>query len=304
MKKKYGKVLVLMGGWSNEREISLISGKYVLESLISSGVNAISFDLNKDNLHEIKQINPDRVFIILHGKGGEDGEIQLFLDNLNIPYTGSGSNASKICMNKRISKDILLDNNISTPFYKKFDDKDDIEDLEKIFKYPFIVKPSSEGSSIGVNIVENRQDFHQAIKDNKLISNDILIEEYIDGIEYTVGILHDRALPVIKLIPPGKFYDFNAKYKSSETQYLCPSELEKTIENSVKAQSLQCFKALNCTVWGRVDLIIDKSGKSWVIELNTVPGMTKKSLVPMAAQQINIDFNNLVLNILDTSFAN
>ena len=304
MKKKYGKVLVLMGGWSNEREISLISGKYVLESLISSGVNAISFDLNKDNLHEIKQINPDRVFIILHGKGGEDGEIQLFLDNLNIPYTGSGSNASKICMNKRISKDILLDNNISTPFYKKFDNKDDIEDLEKIFKYPFIVKPSSEGSSIGVNIVENRQDFHQAIKDNKLISNDILIEEYIDGIEYTVGILHDRALPAIKLIPPGKFYDFNAKYKSSETQYLCPSELEKTIENSVKAQSLQCFKALNCTGWGRVDLIIDKSGKSWVIELNTVPGMTKKSLVPMAAQQINIDFNNLVLNILDTSFAN
>ena len=304
MKKKYGKVLVLMGGWSNEREISLISGKYVLESLISSGVNAISFDLNKDNLHEIKQINPDRVFIILHGKGGEDGEIQLFLDNLNIPYTGSGSNASKICMNKRISKDILLDNNISTPFYKKFDNKDDIEDLEKIFKYPFIVKPSSEGSSIGVNFVENRQDFHQAIKDNKLISNDILIEEYIDGIEYTVGILHDRALPVIKLIPPGKFYDFNAKYKSSETQYLCPSELEKTIENSVKAQSLQCFKALNCTGWGRVDLIIDKSGKSWVIELNTVPGMTKKSLVPMAAQQINIDFNNLVLNILDTSFAN
>jgi len=304
MKKKYGKVLVLMGGWSNEREISLISGKYVLESLISSGVNAISFDLNKDNLHEIKQINPDRVFIILHGKGGEDGEIQLFLDNLNIPYTGSGSNASKICMNKRISKDILLDNNISTPFYKKFDNKDDIEDLEKIFKYPFIVKPSSEGSSIGVNIVENRQDFHQAIKDNKLISNDILIEEYIDGIEYTVGILHDRALPVIKLIPPGKFYDFNAKYKSSETQYLCPSELEKTIENSVKAQSLQCFKALNCTGWGRVDLIIDKSGKSWVIELNTVPGMTKKSLVPMAAQQINIDFDNLVLNILDTSFAN
>ena len=269
MKKKYGKVLVLMGGWSNEREISLISGKYVLESLISSGVNAISFDLNKDNLHEIKQINPDRVFIILHGKGGEDGEIQLFLDNLNIPYTGSGSNASKICMNKRISKDILLDNNISTPFYKKFDNKDDIEDLEKIFKYPFIVKPSSEGSSIGVNIVENRQDFHQAIKDNKLISNDILIEEYIDGIEYTVGILHDRALPVIKLIPPGKFYDFNAKYKSSETQYLCPSELEKTLENSVKAQSLQCFKALNCTGWGRVDLIIDKSGKSWVIELNT-----------------------------------
>ena len=304
MKKKYGKVLVLMGGWSNEREISLISGKYVLESLISSGVNATSFDVNKDNLHEIKQINPDRVFIILHGKGGEDGEIQLFLDNLNIPYTGSGSNASKICMNKRISKDILLDNNISTPFYKKFDNKDDIEDLEKIFKYPFIVKPSSEGSSIGVNIVENRQDFHQAIKDNKLISNDILIEEYIDGIEYTVGILHDRALPVIKLIPPGKFYDFNAKYKSSETQYLCPSELEKTIENSVKAQSLQCFKALNCTGWGRVDLIIDKSGKSWVIELNTVPGMTKKSLVPMAAQQINIDFNNLVLNILDTSFAN
>ncbi len=304
MKKKYGKVLVLMGGWSNEREISLISGKYVLESLISSGVDAISFDLKKDNLLEIKKINPDRVFIILHGKGGEDGEIQLFLDNLNIPYTGSGSNASKICMNKRVSKDILLNNNISTPFYKKFNNNDDIKELEKIFNYPFIVKPSSEGSSIGVNIVENRQDFYQAIKDNKVISNDILIEEYIDGSEYTVGILHDRALPVIKLIPPGKFYDFNAKYKSSETQYLCPSGLEKNLENIVKAQSLQCFKVLNCSGWGRVDLIIDKSGKSWVIELNTVPGMTKKSLVPMAAQHINIDFNSLVLNILDTSLVN
>ena len=304
MKKKYGKVLVLMGGWSNEREISLISGKYVLESLISSGVDAISFDLKKDNLLEIKKINPDRVFIILHGKGGEDGEIQLFLDNLNIPYTGSGSNASKICMNKRVSKDILLNNNISTPFYKKYNNNDDIKELEKIFNYPFIVKPSSEGSSIGVNIVENRQDFYQAIKDNKVISNDILIEEYIDGSEYTVGILHDRALPVIKLIPPGKFYDFNAKYKSSETQYLCPSGLEKNLENIVKAQSLQCFKVLNCSGWGRVDLIIDKSGKSWVIELNTVPGMTKKSLVPMAAQHINIDFNSLVLNILDTSLVN
>jgi len=303
MKKKYGKVLVLMGGWSNEREISLISGKYVLESLISSGVDASSFDLKKDNLHEIKYINPDRVFIILHGKGGEDGEIQLFLDNLNIPYTGSRSNASKICMNKRISKDILVSNNIATPFYKKFDHKDDIKDLEKIFKYPFVVKPSSEGSSIGVNIVENRKDFYKAIKCNKLISNDILIEEYIDGIEYTVGILQDKALPVIKLIPPGKFYDFNAKYKSSETQYLCPSGLKKNLENNVKVQSLQCFKALNCSGWGRVDLIIDKSGKSWVIELNTVPGMTKKSLVPMAAKQINIDFDNLVLNILDTSFA-
>ena len=208
MKEKYGKVLVLMGGWSNEREISLVSGSFVYDSLIKSGVNTIKLDLTKNNLNEIEKISPDRVFIILHGKGGEDGEIQKYLDSLNIPYTGSNSESSKLCMNKRSTKEILLSNDILTPNYEKIS-KMEISSIKKRFQYPFIVKPSAEGSSIGVYIVENDRDLERAISANEKISSDFIAEDYIEGLEYTVGILGDSALPVIKLLPPGKFYDFN-----------------------------------------------------------------------------------------------
>lgn len=300
MMEKYGKVLVLMGGWSNEREISLVSGSYVYDSLIKSGVNTIKLDLTKNNLNEIEKISPDRVFIILHGKGGEDGEIQKYLDSLNIPYTGSNSESSKLCMNKRSTKEILLSNDILTPNYEKISEKE-ISSIKKRFQYPFIVKPSAEGSSIGVYIVENDGDLERAISANEKISSDFIAEDYIEGLEYTVGILGDSALPVIKLLPPGKFYDFNAKYESDKMQYICPSQLDDSMEYELKKISLNCFKACGCKGWGRVDIIIDDKGNPWVIELNTVPGMTSHSLVPLAAKQRDIDFENLVLKILDSS---
>ena len=300
MMEKYGKVLVLMGGWSNEREISLVSGSFVYDSLIKSGVNTIRLDLTKNNLNEIEKISPDRVFIILHGKGGEDGEIQKYLDSLNIPYTGSNSESSKLCMNKRSTKEKLLSNDILTPNYEKIS-KMEISSIKKRFQYPFIVKPSAEGSSIGVFIVENDRDLERAISANEKISSDFIAEDYIEGLEYTVGILGDSALPVIKLLPPGKFYDFNAKYESDKMQYICPSQLDDSMEDKLKKISLNCFKTCGCKGWGRIDIIIDDKGNPWVIELNTVPGMTSHSLVPLAAKERNIDFENLVLKILDSS---
>ena len=302
MNRDYGKILVLMGGWSNEREISLISGESVFNSLITSGLDVIKLDLNKDNISKVKELNPDRIFIVLHGKGGEDGEIQLHLENLGIPYTGSGSESSKVCMNKRTTKKILLENNIQTPGYIKISKSTNIEDIENSFQYPFVIKPTSEGSSIGVYVVEDRVSCKEAINENIKISNDVIVEEYISGKEYTVGIVDNNALPVIKLIPPGKFYDFEAKYNSKETKYICPSGLDQNTEEEIKKLSLNCFSLLNCRGWGRVDLIIDEKNKPWVIELNTVPGMTEHSLVPMAANYRNINFNELVLKILDTTF--
>ena len=300
MTEKYGKVLVLMGGWSNEREISLVSGSFVYDSLIKSGVNTVRLDLKKNNLNEIEQINPDRVFIILHGKGGEDGEIQKYLDSLNIPYTGSNSESSKLCMNKRTTKEILLSNDILTPNYENIS-KMRLSSIKEKFQYPFIVKPSAEGSSIGVYIVENDSDLEKAISANENISSDFIAEDYVKGVEYTVGILGDSALPVIKLLPPGKFYDFNAKYESDNMRYICPSQLDDSMEDKLKKISLNCFKACGCRGWGRIDIIIDEKGNPWVIELNTVPGMTSHSLVPLAAKQRNINFENLVLKILNSS---
>ena len=302
MRHNYGKVLVLMGGWSNERDVSLVSGKCVFNSLKFSGIDVVKLDLKKNNFNEIKKILPDRVFIILHGKGGEDGEIQSYLDILKIPYTGSNKYSSEICMNKRSTKKILLDNDIATPEFKKIERETSAEEIEGQFKYPIVIKPSSEGSSIGVYIVENREDLENAIINNEEISDDIIAEQYIEGAEYTVGIINEIALPVIKLIPPGKFYDYNAKYNSADTEYICPSGLNKNTELELKKVSLESFKVLNCNGWGRVDIILDKNNKPWVIELNTVPGMTEHSLVPMASEAENIVFNDLVLKILDTSF--
>ena len=302
MMRDYGKVLVLMGGWSNEREISLISGKSVIDSLISSGINAHELILDKNNIASIKEISPDRVFIILHGKGGEDGEIQIYLDKLSIPYTGSSSRSSEICMNKRKTKQKLLENNLQTPKYKKIENSLDIKFIEENFSYPFVVKPSSEGSSIGVFVVDNKNEFYKAINENRKISKDFIVEQYIAGEEYTVGIINNLALPSIRLKPPGKFYDYDAKYNSSEMQYICPSGLDNEKEEEIKKISINCFNILECSGWGRVDIILDKEKNPWIIEINTVPGMTEHSLLPMGAKEFGINFDELVLKILDSSF--
>tara|TARA_B100001093_G_scaffold294896_1_gene281265 strand:+ start:6 stop:650 length:645 start_codon:yes stop_codon:yes gene_type:complete len=206
-------------------------------------------------------------------------------------------------MNKRIAKSILLNNKIQTPKYKKIDNSIDIQYVEKNFSYPFVVKPSSEGSSIGVFIVNNQLDYYEAVEKNKNISKDFIVEQYVDGKEYTVGILDDVALPSIMLEPPGQFYDYDAKYNSSEMKYICPSGLDEQIEKKIQQISYECFKTLGCSGWGRVDIIIAKDNTPWIIEINTVPGMTENSLLPMAAKEKGINFNELVLKILNTSFA-
>ena len=204
-------------------------------------------------------------------------------------------------MNKRHTKEALLSENILTPRFERIT-RENISKIQNNFKYPFIVKPSAEGSSIGVYIVGNKEEYYSAIAENKKISDDYIVEEYIEGTEYTVGIINSSALPVIKLIPPGKFYDFDAKYNSENMQYICPSGLENNIETNLKNISLKAFEILGCKGWGRVDLIIDNEKRPWVIELNTVPGMTSHSLVPMAAKEEGVNFNQLVLKILDSSF--
>ena len=304
MNNSYGKILVLMGGWSNEREISLISGKSVFNSLITSGQDVIELDLKRDNISEIKELNPDRVFIVLHGKGGEDGEIQLYLENLGIPYTGSGSESSKICMNKRITKKILLKNNIQTPNFMEISENTKIEDIENLFQYPFVIKPSSEGSSIGVYIAEDRKSCKEAIKQNMKISNDIILEEYKSGKEYTVGILDNLALPVIQLIPPGKFYDYEAKYSSNaKTKHIIPVDLSKKDLIKIEDIANKAHQIVGCRGVSRSDFKYHK-GKFYLLEINTQPGMTKLSLVPEIASHKGITFIKLIEWILKDASIN
>ena len=302
MSNKYGKVLLLMGGWSREREISLISGKSVFNSLKKSNIDVEVLDLSRNNLDEINNYKPDRVFNILHGTGGEDGFIQEYLESLSVPYTGSDSLSSKICMDKRTTKDILKKNNLPTPKYINIEKNFDADFLCENLGLPLVIKPSSEGSSIGVYIAEEKGEIALYIKEVRKITPNVIAEKYVEGLEYTVGILNNRALPVIKLIPPGKFYDFNAKYKSSETQYICPSGLSNDLELKLQEHAKKCFKILGAKGWGRLDIMLDKENNPWIIELNTIPGMTNHSLVPMAAKQAGIDFDSLVLEVLDTSF--
>ena len=304
MKKNYGKILVLMGGWSNEREISLISGQYVFDSLISLGLDAVKLDLRKDNVGSIKEINPDRVFIVLHGKGGEDGEIQFFLETLGIPYTGSGSKSSEICMNKRNTKNILIEEKILTPAYQKIDENTTVEYIEKHFQYPFVIKPSTEGSSIGVYIVEDRQSYLKAINENLKISNDIIIEQYIDGNEYTVALVGNIALPVIKLVPPGKFYDYEAKYNpKANTKHIIPVNLNKKNLKKITDIASRAHRVIGCRGVTRSDFKF-YNGKFYLLEINTQPGMTKLSLVPEIARFEGISFIKLIEWILKDASIN
>ena len=296
-KNPYGKVLVLMGGWSKEREISLISGNAVYESLLRSNIDAVFLDLNKNNINEIERIAPDRVFNILHGKGGEDGYIQKFLEDKSIPFTGSDYASSRLSMNKCDTKDVLLRNNISTPRYVKYLPENELQTSD--LNFPLVIKPSSEGSSIGVKIYKERsKNFTKEIYDLYNEYSDIMIEDYISGIECTVAILNNEALPTIKLETSNLFYDYEAKYLSDETKYICPSGFSTDLEEKLKKISLKVFKILGAKGWGRVDIILDENQVPWVIELNTIPGMTKHSLVPMAALQNGINFDDLVLQIM------
>jgi len=294
---RFGKVAVLMGGLSAEREVSLKSGNAVLTALKAQGVDAHGVDVGKDVLQVLSQGNFDRVFIVLHGRGGEDGTMQGALEILGLPYTGSGVMASAIGMNKLKTKQLWLAQNLPTPAYRVLG-ANEIDKTADDLGLPLIVKPSQEGSSIGITKVTSKAQLRTAFQEAEKYDREVIAESWVQGTEYTASILGDQALPLIRLETPHEIYDYDAKYKVDTTQYHCPCGLDDYIEEELKNLALRAFAAVGASGWGRVDLFVDDTGKPWLIEVNTVPGMTDHSLVPMAAKVAGISFEELVLRIL------
>lgn len=297
---KLGRVAVLYGGRSAEREISLKSGQAVFNSLTKSGVNAVLFDPAVDDLVQLKQF--DRVFIALHGRYGEDGTIQGLLELFNIPYTGSNVAGSALALDKWRSKLIWQASELPVPgaIVITEDDPEVWTYIQEEFGYPLVVKPASEGSSIGIRKVNDLTELKQAYFEARRSDKIVLVEEYIDGSELTVGILGGEALPVIKIMTPNVFYDFDAKYQANTTEYICPCGLTPDEEEEIRGLALEAFEALGCSGWGRVDIMYDDENEApYLLEVNTAPGMTDHSLVPMAAHHAGFDFDELVLRILE-----
>ncbi len=298
---QFGKVAVLMGGPSSEREISLKSGAAILNALTETRVDATGIDVSGDVFERLRAGNFDRAFIALHGFLGEDGCIQGGLDVIGMPYSGSGVLASSICMNKWMTKQIWLGQGIPTPGFRVLKDSVDPDALAEELGLPMIFKPALQGSSIGITKVRAKEEITAAWKHARNFGDAVIAEKWIDGQEYTVAVVGNHALPVICLETPRVFYDFDAKYQSGDTQYHCPCGLSAAQETSIKEQVLQAFAATAATGWGRIDLVLDSNGQPWFLEINTVPGMTDHSLVPMAAKAEGMDFNELVIKILETS---
>jgi len=298
----FGKVAVAMGGDAAEREISLVSGKAVLDALISKGIDAFGFDTKNESLEQLKELGVNRVFNIIHGRGGEDGLLQGALDMLKVPYTGSGVLGSALGMDKLRTKLCWSGSDIPTPAWYVLRTKTDVENCAKKLGFPVIVKPSLEGSSLGMAKANNIEELHVAHVNAADFNCDVIAEQWVEGKEYTVAILGKTALPMIKLQTPHDFYDYEAKYQANSTQYDCPCGLPVEKEQQLQTLALDAFQILGGSGWGRVDLMLDASGNPWFLEINTVPGMTSHSLVPMAAQQAGYNFETLVCKILETSF--
>ena len=298
---KFGKVAVLMGGCSSERDISLASGSAVLNALTEMHVNASGIDVSVDVFERLRAENFERAFVALHGYLGEDGCIQGGLDVIGMPYSGCGVLASSICMNKWMTKMIWSGQGIPTPSFRVLGDSIDADSLVAELGLPMILKPASQGSSIGITKVNSKEEIMVAWQCAHDLESTVIAEKWIDGQEYTAAILAGHALPLIRLETPRVFYDFDAKYHSDDTQYHCPCGLPEAQEMNIKEQSLLAFEVTSATGWGRVDLILDGEGQPWFLEINTVPGMTDHSLVPMAAKAEGMGFNELVIRILGTS---
>lgn len=298
----YGKVAVLMGGRSAEREISLTSGAAVLQALQSAGVDAQGVDAAVDNLYDtLVNGGYARAFIALHGRGGEDGVIQGMLETVGIPYTGSHVLGSALGMDKLRTKQVWQSAGIPTPAFTVLSSKAGAHAAKADLHCPVIVKPPHEGSSIGISKVDVAADLPAAWEQAARYDATVLVEQWIAGEEYTAGILGDEVLPLIRLETPNTFYDYEAKYETDTTSYLIPCGLEAGKEAALQSLSLAAYRAVGASGWGRVDFMLDASGQPWFIEVNTVPGLTDHSLVPMAAQAAGIDFGQLVCRILDTS---
>ena len=299
--RDFGKVAVIMGGASNEREISLESGEAVLNALLRKKISAVSIDPKKDDLNKLRDF--DRAFICLHGKDGEDGEIQTFLEAINLPYTGSDILSSYLGMDKFKCKTIWKSKNISTPNFMQVSHDDDYETASNCCGLPFFIKPANSGSSIGIAIINNENDFIFAFEEAYKIDKIVIVESFIVGNEYTLPIIDNKTLPIIEIKPKTEFYDYEAKYLRDDTEFICPADVPSPLVENINKLCINAFNAIGCTGWGRVDFIIDKNKNIYIIEVNTVPGMTNHSLVPISARSAGIGFVDLVIMILETSNA-
>ncbi|MFT6067172.1 MAG: D-alanine-D-alanine ligase [Methylophilaceae bacterium] len=294
--KQLGRVAVVLGGDSGEREVSLLSGEAVLNALTRQGIDAYPFDPSTQDVTNLESY--DRVFIALHGKYGEDGTIQRELDSMQVPYTGSGVTASAIGMDKWQTKLQWQEAGVVTPAFELLHAQSDFLEVEQKLGFPIFVKPANEGSSIGITKVKKTGELQAAYQLAAEADPLVIAEASIDAGEYTVGILGKQALPIIRIVPKNEFYDFDAKYIRDDTEYLCPCGLSAEVEAKIKQEALDAFHALGCSGWGRVDFLMDEAGKHYFLEVNTSPGMTDHSLVPMAAEAAGISFDALVVNIL------
>lgn len=296
-----GKVAVLMGGRSAERPISLESGGAVLAALARQGIAAEGLEPDAAGLARLAAGEFDRVFIALHGRGGEDGSIQGALETLDVPYTGSGVLASALAMDKRLAKRVWLGMGLPTPPFVELQAGFDADRVVETLGLPLMVKPAREGSSLGASKVVERGGLAPAYALAAKLDERVIAERWVTGAEYTAGVLGEESLPLIRLETPRLFYDYEAKYHDDRTRYVCPAGLPEHAERELRALALRAFRALDGRGWGRVDLLVDADGRPWLIEVNTVPGMTGHSLVPMAAKVAGLSFEALVLRILETA---
>src|SRR5690554_1568346 len=296
--KTLGRVAVLYGGRSAEREVSLKSGAAVLQALQGAGVDAFGIDVGEDLLQRLAQQNIDRAFIVLHGRGGEDGTVQGMLECAGIPYTGSGVLASALAMDKLRSKQIWHSLGLPTPRHATLSSEQDCRQAAQALGFPLIVKPANEGSSIGMAKVDDLAALLVAWQAAREFDSQVLVEQWITGPEFTVAMLGEQVLPPIRLATNHAFYDYEAKYLSDDTQYQIPCGLAADKEAELRELTARACQALGVTGWGRADVMQDTQGDFWLLEVNTVPGMTDHSLVPMAAQAAGLDFTELVLRIL------
>jgi D-alanine-D-alanine ligase len=290
-----------MGGTSAEREVSLETGSAVYAALKRRKVDVHSIDARDAFIRRLIEEKFDRVFIALHGRRGEDGVIQGALETLELPYTGSGVLGSALAMDKVRTKWIWQSRGIPTPDFLLLNRESDLDAVESRLGFPVMIKPVHEGSSCGASKVTRAAELSRAWEAARELDADVMAERWVEGVEYTASILGGRVLPLIRLETPREFYDYEAKYLADTTRYICPCGLDAATEHRIGALALEGFEAVGATGWGRVDLIVDAGGLPWFIEVNTIPGMTSHSLVPMAAREAGIEFDELVIRILETS---
>jgi len=298
------KVVVLMGGISSEREISIASGEAVIRALKRCGYEVVGVDVRGEEFLEIvRQIKPDVVFIALHGRFGEDGTVQRMLEEMELPYTGSPPDASSLALDKAEAKKVFANCGVPTPPWVTINREEDPFEAVGGLGYPLIVKPAREGSTIGVRKVEDEKYLAEAVNFARGYDEKVIVEEFVEGRELTVGILGDSALPVVEILPKAGFYDFHTKYTKGEAEYIVPAPIDEELSGQAQELALRAHRALGCCGATRVDMRLDEDGNLWVLEVNTIPGMTETSLLPKAAGALGIGFDELCNRILELAVA-